>query len=241
MKRVYWLILLLLISGSYRAFSQNLVYDANAEVRKVADFKGLDVQDGIAVYLSQGNTQAVAVSAGDERNVPKIKTEVRDGILKISVDAGFWNGWNWGDKKLKAYVTVTDLETLELSGGSVGKITDQLNIGSIKIDLNGGSILEGSLSGKELDLSLSGGSIAKLSGTVSSSAVQASGGSILKSYDLALDQLKVSASGGSIIAVTVNKEMNVEASGGSVINYKGSGVISSIDTSGGSILKKKDE
>lgn len=224
-----------------RLQAQNLVYDANAEVRKVESFHGIDAGGGISVYISQGSEQAVAVSAEDQKNVSKIKTEVKNGILNIYIDAKMWNGWNWGNKKIKAYVTVTNLDHIELSGGSVGKITDEIKTDELAVELHGGSIINGKISGSNLKLDLSGGSIANIDGgSYTNAAVEASGGSIVKAYDLELETCNVDASGGSIINVTCNKEMSADASGGSIINYKGNGVIRSIDSSGGSIVKKKD-
>lgn len=226
---------------SFECKAQNLVYDANAEVRKVNAFHGIDAGGGISVYISQGKEQAVAVSAEDGKNVSKIKTEVKNGILRIYVDAGVWNGWNWGNKKIKAYVTVTELDYLELSGGSIGKVTDEISTPDLKVELNGGSIVNGKFKGNNLNLDLSGGSIANLDGgSFTDATVDASGGSIVKAYDIDLVTCNVDASGGSIINVTVSKEMTADASGGSIINYKGSGVIKSVDASGGSVIKKKD-
>src|SRR5262245_29965567 len=93
---------------------KNLVYDENAHVRKVADFHGVSVGVGIRLFLSQGKEQAVAVSADDPKDAEKIITEVRDGVLKIRLENNIWRGWH-GDRKLKAYVTVTQLDYLGVS------------------------------------------------------------------------------------------------------------------------------
>ncbi len=180
------------------------------------------------------------MSAEDSKNVDKIKTEVKNGVLQIYVEKGMWNSWNWGNKKIKAYVTITDLKSLDLSGGSISKITDAISVNNLKLDLSGGSIVEGNISGNNLNIDLHGGSIATLDGSFTGAIVDASGGSILKAYDTNLSSCKVEASGGSIINITINKELSAEASGGSIINYKGDGVIKSVDASGGSIIKKKD-
>lgn len=220
--------------------AQNVVYDANAQVRKTESFHGVDVGGGIALYLTQGKEQAVAISAEDTKNIDKIKTVVKDGILKIYVDRGAWNNWNWGNRKLKAYVTVTELTYLGVSGGSVAKLIDEISVNNLDADASGGSIIEGKLKGSSLNADLSGGSILKLAGSFSSASIDASGGSIFKDFELAFNSCTVDASGGSIINVTINKELKAEASGGSIINYKGTGVITSVDASGGSSIKKKD-
>lgn len=238
MKKIIGSILAIMIMATLHA--QNLVYDANAQVRKVSGFHGVSVQSGIVLYLSQGKDQAVAVSAEEDKYVERIITEVKDGILKIRVDGKMWNNWNWGNKKLKAYVTVTELDYLGASGGSIAKIADEISVYDLRADASGGSIIEGRLKGNKLDAELSGGSIYKVDGSFSSVNIDASGGSIFKDYGFAVNSCAVEASGGSIISLSVNKELKADASGGSIINYKGSGVITSVDASGGSSIKKKD-
>ena len=238
MKYIAGIMMLMIIALGAKA--QNLVYDANAEVRKVDAFKGVSAGGGITVYLSQGTEQAVAVSTEDAKEVSKIKTEVKNGVLHIYVDAGMWNKWNWGNKKIKAYVTVTELNSLEFSGGSVGKAVDPIAVNSLSAECHGGSIITGEFKGASLNLDLSGGSIANLQGAFTSATVDASGGAILNGFDVTIETCSADASGGSIINISVNKELSADASGGSIVNYKGNGIIKRVDTSGGSIIKKKD-
>lgn len=234
------LLVLLLIMTAMYGHAQNLVYDANAEVRKVDAFRGVSAGGGITVYISQGKEQAIAVSAEDDKYVSKIKTEVKNGVLKIYIDAAMWNNWNWSNKKIKAYVTVTELTSLELSGGSVGKVVDPISVNELSVACHGGSIINGDFKGTALNLDLSGGSIANLQGSFTSAKVDASGGAILNGFDATTDACNADASGGSIINISVNKELTADASGGSIVNYKGTGIIKSVDTSGGSIIRKKD-
>jgi hypothetical protein len=231
--------LFLIFALALQVQSQNLVYDQNAQVRKVGNFHGVSVGSGIRLFLSQGKEQAVAVSADDPKITEKIVSEVRDGILRIHIEGKMWGGWR-GDHKLKAYVTVTELDQLDASGGSIAKIADEITVGDLHSDISGGSIVEGRIKGNSFKADLSGGSITTLEGSFNSASIEASGGSIFKDFGLAVNTCDVDASGGSIINVSINKELKADASGGSIINYKGSGVITSVDASGGSSIKKKD-
>lgn len=233
-------VVMLMLTGVLTTKAQNLVYDANAQVRKVDAFKGVSAGGGIIVYLSQGTEQAVAVSAEDIKYVDKIKTDVKNGVLKIYVDPGMWNNWSWGNKKIKAYVTVTELSRLEFSGGSIGKAVDPITVKDLSAECHGGSIVTGEFKGNSLNLDLSGGSIANLQGAFTNASVDASGGAILNGFDVVVESCNADASGGSIINVNVNKELSADASGGSVVNYKGAGIIKRVDTSGGSAIRKKD-
>jgi hypothetical protein len=70
-------------------------------------------------------------------------------------------------------------------------------------------------------------------------AVEASGGSDLRGYDLVSDYVAVQASGGCNAFVTVNRELKVVASGGSGVFYKGPANIKQIISSGSSRVVKK--
>ncbi|RFM28883.1 head GIN domain-containing protein [Deminuibacter soli] len=228
-----------LLTGSF-VKAQNVVYDANAEVRKVGDFNGVEVSGGISLYLSQGNQQAVAVSASEEKYISRIKTEVRGGVLKIFIEPGAWNSWNWGNKKIKAYVTVTALKSLHAGGASSIKVTGDLHSDDLDVDVSGSSSLQAAIQGKNLKIDISGASAANLSGLVETMKLEVSGASSLKAIDLITVSCKAEVSGASVANITVNKELDAEASGASSIGYHGDAVIKRVDVSGASSIKKKD-
>ncbi|MDE3124432.1 MAG: DUF2807 domain-containing protein [Bacteroidota bacterium] len=241
MKKIICIINLLCMVAFVQAQEvKNLVYDANAEVRKVGSFSGLDVSGAITVYVSQGNTSGVAISAngGDKA---KIVTEVKNGVLHIYTESGFWNKWNWSDKKIKAYVTVTNLQKIVLSGACQLNIIDPLKQNNLKLTATGASVVKGSFDVNELSIDLSGASNATLKGKVNSLKIQVSGASVLKGYELNADHCDASASGASTIRINVEKSFSkLEASGASSIRYKGNPVIQNIESSGASSIKKED-
>jgi hypothetical protein len=218
--------------------AQNLVHDNNAEVRTVAAFRSIKVNGGISVYVSQGSGQAVAVSAADKKNNSKIQTVVVGDELRISIEAGMWNNFNVGNKKIKAYVTVTELSGIQLNGGSIVRCTDPIRVNAFQLEINGGSIFNGILNGTELSATLHGGSIANIDGQFASAKYVTTGGSILNGCNTALDNCSLSASGGSIAHIRVNKQMLVNASGGSIVNYSGEGMVKEVNATGGAMVKK---
>ncbi len=219
---------------------KNLVYDANAEARKVGNFSGLDVSGVITVYLSQGNTSGVAISA-DGGDKAKIMTEVKNGVLHIYTESGFWNKWNWSDRKVKAYVTVTDLNKIVLSGAGQLNIVGTLKAENVKLTATGASVVKGSFNVSELSIDLSGASNATLKGQAGNLKIDVSGASVLKGYDLNAINCDASTSGASNIRINVEKSFSkLEASGASSIRYKGNPVIQNIQSSGASSIKKED-
>lgn len=240
MKQLSFLIASFLFCLGFSVKAQNVVYDSNAEVRKVGSFTGVEVSGGITLYLSQGTEQAVAISASDEKYLPHIKTEVRNGLLKIYAESGVWNKFNWGNRQIKAYVTVTTLEVLDISGASTARVTGDLNVNDISIEVSGASTLKTTIKGRKLKLEVSGASAATLEGTMDESTIEVSGASSLKAYDLVVNTCKAEASGASGMSITVNKQLDAEASGASSIGYRGAATITRVDASGASSIRRKD-
>ena len=240
MKKISVAILLAVFAVTAIAQNTTVVNDKDAVVRSVSGFHAVEVSHGIDLYISQGNTEAVAISAKNEKFRSNIKTVVTNGVLKIYYDdAGTMVHVNFDNRKLVAYVTVKNIDALRASGGSDVYVQGVLQSPDLRVELSGGSDLSGQLQAADFKINLDGGSDAKISGKSGSITVSASGGSDFKGYDFVTDNCNVDASGGSDIYITANKELTARASGGSDVYYKGSAVIKSTDASGGSDVKKK--
>jgi len=232
-------LLIMLISGFINAKAQNVVYDANAELRKVEKFNGIEVSGTVSIYILQGNETGVAVSAEDQKYNSKIRTDVTNGTLHISVDAGLWNGFSWTNKKLKAYVSVTDLNRLQISGASYATIAGTLKASDLKLDVFGASEVKGALQVTNLNMSVSGASVVRLSGTAENAIIEASGAVRVNAFELQVDKGKLDVSGASHITISVNKELNANASGGSTLQYRGNAVAGTVNANGGATIQKK--
>lgn len=241
MKKILAFCLTLIVAISANAQeTKTVVNDPNAQLRNVGNFTGVKVSGGIALYISQGTVDAVAVSCDDVKHIEKITTEVKDGVLKIYVDQGAWNGWSWKNKNIKAYVTVKNLESMEASGACAVKITDALTSANLKVHLSGASVLKGELKVGTVKFHVSGASAVTLSGKAENAKIEVSGASVFKAFDFVVDFCNAEASGASSISVNANKELNAEASGASSLRYKGSASVKSADATGASSIKKLD-
>ena len=236
MRKVALLFYVLLIS--HLSFSQEVINDANAEMRTVESFHGVRVASGIDLYLVQGNEQSVAVSAANTRYRDKITTKVKDGVLEIKYDEADIT-ISFRNRKLKAYVSVTSINELKASGGSDVYIKSGLQAENLQLSLSGGSDFTGAIEAGQLVIRISGGSDVKIKGKVEDLEIRASGGSDFSGYDLIAEKAYIRASGGSDAGLTVNRELSVEASGGSDVYYKGKGVITSMNTGRSSSVSKR--
>lgn len=237
MKKIFLLFFLL---GTLAVNAQKTVHDANATTREVKNFHAIDIADGVDLYLTQGNEEAVAVSASSDEYRNRIRTEVINGVLKIDFNQeGTWK-LNWfGNRKLKAYVSVKTLDKLVAAGGSDVFIENEVSATRLTLTLSGGSDFRGKVVAGELKISASGGSDAYISGKAEQLSINASGGSDVHGFELISNTCSIESSGGSDVRITANKELRANASGGSDVYYKGS-ASSNTSKSGGGSVKKVD-
>lgn len=220
--------------------AQKEVNDPNAESRSVKNFHAIKVSTGIQLMLSQGNTEAVAVSASTNEYRDNIKTVVENGVLKIYYDNDSWKFWKNGDsKKLKAYVSVINLDGLDASTGASIKIEGLVKTNTLNVEASSGAVIKGNIDASVVKVDQSSGAVINMSGSVKDLSVDGSSGSVFHGYELTVDNCNIDASSGGGVQVTVNKELSVEVSSGGYVNYKGQGVIKNIKTSSGGNVSRK--
>ena len=235
------LILLAAITFGLKSFAQKTVNDANAEQRQVSGFHTISIANAFEVFITQGNEEAVAISASSSEIKERIKTTVENGVLIIRFDDDkkFWKLFNSDKQKLKAYISVKRLDKLSVSGACNVYMEEGISSGDLIIRFSGASDLKGKVNAKNLSVDLSGASDITLSGNAANLKVEASGASDFKGYELITNYCEAKASGASSVFITVNKELNATASGASDVKFKGEGLIRNIKTSGASSVSRK--
>ncbi|MEP6674521.1 MAG: head GIN domain-containing protein [Ferruginibacter sp.] len=233
-------IILTVLLQSCILFAQDIVNDANAEARTISgSFNAIKVSGGIELYLSQGNDEAVAVSASKDKYKQAIRTEIKNNTLFIYYNEGSGIHISMGNKLLRAYVSFKSLEKIRVTGASSAQISGALNAASLALDLSGASTLKGFIKTTSLSVDLSGASDIRLSGAVTNLKIDAGGASTVSGYELNSDVCSIKATGASTVNITVNKELSARANGASDINYKGNAVIKEMNNSGSGSINKK--
>jgi hypothetical protein len=220
------------------AMAQKTYNDKNAQVRNVKNFHAIKISNGIHLFLSQGNEEAVAVSANQQEYIDRIKTEVENGVLKIYYENNM-KPWNTDGKNLRAYVSCTVLDVLKANSGAEVEVDGTIKSGSLSFDFSSGAHFDGRVESTTLKVDQNSGAEAKVSGTATNFTIDASSGSTFRGYDLTTDQCDASMSSGASLKVTVNKELSASASSGGQIYFKGSGVIKDISTSSGGEVSRR--
>lgn len=239
MRSLTVLFVCLLFSGALSA--QKEIQDGNVAVRDIKNFHSIKVSTGITVFLSQGNEEKVAVSANEVEYRDRIRTIVENGVLKIYFDNDDWKLWkNLAAKKLRVYVSIRELKSLEAASGAAVKMEEMIKAGSLRMDASSGATIRGSIQCTSLNVDQSSGSVIELSGTISDSfKADASSGSVFKGFELKVPYCTIQTSSGGGIQISVSKELTVDASSGGYVHYKGEGMIRDVRTSSGGSVSRK--
>ncbi len=217
---------------------QNQFNDANATARALtAGFNAIHVSSGIDLYLSQGNTESLAVSASDPKYLDRLKTEVVNGTLKIYFDNKGMS-WKTGKKSLKAYVSFKTLEKLLASAGSDVHVTGTIETGKLDLEVSSGAAFKGNVQAKTLLADVSSGAEITITGSAEKLTVKASSGADFEGYGFTADFCDAKAGSGASVHITISKELNAKAGSGADIRYKGTALIRDISTSGGGAVKR---
>ena len=214
MKHIFFFFLFIAFSIFSRA--QKVVNDENAEVRPITSFHAIHVSNSFDVIITQGGEESLAVSASNKEDLPAIKTTVEKGVLKIWFDQK--NSWWPKNRKLKAYISVKNINELKGSGAADIEIEGTLQATDLKLNFSGASDLDGKIvTTNKLDIHLSGASDVSISGSASEVEIDASGASVVKAFDFKTNNCVVDASGASKVRITVEKELSASLSGASKV------------------------
>jgi len=261
MKKILFALMLLVGFVVNAQENKSIVYDENAQQRKVPSFTAISVSSAIDLYLTQSNKNAVAVSATNNEIRDHIITEVVGGTLIIRLgDKGTWFSWRkWGNYKTKAYVSIKDIDALTASGASTVHLVNTIESPKMRIKLSGASDFKGNIkagvlmyqltgasdykgevTANSIDIDGSGASSIELIGKVDDLAIEVSGASTAKLYNLTAKGAILRASGASNIGVTVTEILRANSSGASDINYKGNPTVKESNTSGASSIRRRN-
>ena len=221
--------------------------------RKVGDFTKIHIATGIDGFVKIGNENKIVLEADD--NVLKhIKTEVKDGELKV---------WLYRTvkktTKLKAYITVKKIEGLKASSGADLEVEGLIKGDKLTAKVSSGADMEFSAdvneffgnasSGADMDIAKliakkaniktsSGADITIEDGSVDDLEANSSSSGDIQAYDFTAQHCNARVSSGSDINIHVVQSLNATASSGGEVSYKGDPQVEKKKSSGGSVSRR---
>jgi len=186
--------------------------------RTVSSFSAIDISGTFKVFVRTGDKCALTVIAENDA-LEDIKSTVKNGVLEVEMDSDWWDRNDNG--KMELYITVKNLESIDLSGTCFLETKNTLIGNNLAVDLSGACKVELQVSYSLVALDLSGATKCTLSGKSSKLNVDASGASAIYAADLQTNFVNIDASGACKAEVNAKDFLNVDASGACKVLYKG--------------------
>ncbi len=178
----------------------------------VEPFKILKASGAVDVILMNGDENVVVVETNTNIQ-DKVDVIVKNNTLQVKLN---------GIKKydvLKLFVTVKQLQGLEVSGASDVKSVDTLKGSELRIVASGASDVNLLVNYNSISTRASGASVVKLKGRSDAHIIEASGASEVEAKSLLTTTTVVNASGASSCFVNANTNLTYQVSGASDVRY----------------------
>lgn len=213
------------IRGSRNLITQN---------RKVEAFTKVETSGSIKVVLKQSTDYGLRITADD--NIQKeIETYVRGNTLIIDMDGNFCDSG-----PITIYVNSRDYEGINASGAVEILSDGKLTVKNFELDLRGSVKVDLDINAANMKTSSSGASEIFLKGQSGSHELKLSGSSSVEALDFVVGRYRIENSGSSNSRINVLNELNINSSGSSDVEYRGSPSSIKNNESGASSLKKID-
>lgn len=204
---------------------------ATTVTRSLADFNSLVLASSGNVNITPGSTQSVSLTV-DDNILEYITTEVHNNTLEIDVDDRVL----LSNYTLTVNITMTDLESIVLSGSGSIVGQNQFAVDAVAIILSGSGNIELDLEADALSNVISGSGAITVTGSATHHAPVVSGSGTVHAFGMDSDNCVAVVSGSGIIKVTVADLLDAVISGSGNIYYKGQPSISKTITGTGHVV-----
>jgi hypothetical protein len=198
-----------------------------SEDREVSGFTGISLVSAGDIVITQGEQESLTIEAEDNL-LPLLETTVENGLLVLDVKDG---ETIQPTKDIRYFITVTNLDRLELSGAGDMSGSD-LTLDALSVDISGtGDVSIANLTLGTLSITVSGAGDVDLSGTANSSSITVSGSGDYQACNLQSGTVGLEISGQGNAVVSATDTLTVNVSGMGDVSYVGSPELSQ-DVSG---------
>ncbi len=189
--------------------------------RIVKDFTGVVAGGPIEVVVKIGMNEGVKFE-GDAEAISTLVTEVKGKVLIIRPKTS-WTSWakKYEHKKITAYVTAKDINSLAMSGNGSITATSALTAREFTATLSGSGSIKAQLNTDKFTGVISGSGNLILSGKADDSNVTVSGSGKLSGKELKIDLLSARISGSGSITAHVEDSIKATISGSGHVYYTG--------------------
>lgn len=197
----------------------------------LVDFDRIDAGDELIITIQQGSSFSIEAE-GDRRNVDDLLVFKNGTSLVLR-----FKHYQKRQYNTSINITLPNLTGVDFSGAVNARISGFTNINRFDLSLSGASLAQMDVEASELYISLSGASQLRLNGKGQNVNGIISGASLLSAFSYPFAQVALIVSGASSGKVSVAEHLEVNASGASLVLYRGNPQLE-VEVTGESIVRQ---
>ena len=181
----------------------------------VTDFDRLEMGSAFHIRVDQGNFFQV-IAEGDRRNIEDLVVTTEGSTLIVRYR-------EFRNRRHDTHITITmpELQAVNFSGASESRISGFTTTDPFDVYLSGASICQLDIASPAVKAVVSGASYLNVHGEGEELYADLSGASVLKAFGFPVLRARLMLSGASDGDVTVTDHLEVVATGGSHVVYRG--------------------
>jgi hypothetical protein len=203
--------------------------------KQFTSYTSIEANSGFDVFITFDNTENVQIETNENIQQYVVATQTGNKLLFKRTD-----NINFAPNTVvKVYVSAKKLTEIAGTGGTNFTVTNKFISDNLTLNLSGGGKFSADIQCKSFNATISGGGNLNLLGTSDNFQINSTGGSKFVDFGFVVKNFTCDISGGGEGNITMNDKLDVIASGGSIIRYKGTGKVNSQNLTGGSQLLKQ--
>lgn len=200
--------------------------------RSVADFHAIDLSLAGDVEVSVAEQYSVEVSA-QENLLPLLKTEVKNGVLRIYSDKNISSSG-----PIKIMLSAPNFDRFSIAGSGSIEVLNTLQAEKMVMEISGaGDIACKAGDFRALDTKISGSGDIDLGGKADEVNVQISGSGDVKAKNLRANTLSVQIAGSGTVTAEVESKLKADIAGSGDVYYTGSPSVETKVSGSGSVKR----
>lgn len=206
--------------------------------KTISGYSQLNVSDRFKVFITFSDTEEKIQIEANENLQQYITCKKQDNQLVIC----FTDNINIkaDNAVLNVYITTKQLNAFYSSGAIAIQLQNELVCSNLTVDLTGTSSLIGTVNVDQFTANLDGISKLNIEGSSNSFDFAAKGVSNMAGYEFETNYFTSDLQGICSVHLTVQQKLEVKAKGACNVYYKGDGLVSYQNLSGGAKIQKMD-
>ncbi|MDF9799470.1 hypothetical protein OKW21_004733 [Catalinimonas alkaloidigena] len=203
----------------------------NLEQRKISDFKSVKFEGRGDLILTEGNTAALELEAGDGVDLSRVRTYVQGNTLYIKYDRDD-EVWDM-HPKIIVYLSYRSLHEISAAGIIDVRTESPIRNSSFSFIAEGMGKSNLEVAVDRITVQIAGTADVKLRGIVNRGSLILEGTGELDAFDMKAASIDAEVNGTGSLFVYATERLHVEANGfGAQVKYKGNPADKVIDKSG---------